>query len=151
MKWWWGPLCSRPTHWTGGFHNVSSLNSPRVKMSFHSETLFNLSQFSTFPVTLMLVQCMTTTRGQQCSTPPGHRLNPFFKIISWYHLIHAIDRQLELFQQDNARLRQAPLPMDYLEQNKINALPWLSNWINPWRYDLYNCALPYISPKTHGF
>ena len=29
----------------------------------------------------MLVQCMTTTRGQQYSTPPGHRLNPFSNII----------------------------------------------------------------------
>jgi hypothetical protein len=50
-------------------------------------------------------------------TAVGYRVN-----IIQPHLIHAIDRQLELFQQDNARLRQAPLSMDYLEQNKINAL-----------------------------
>ena len=54
-------------------------------------------------------------------TAVGYRVN-----IIQPHLIHAIDRQLELFQQDNARLRQAPLSMDYLEQNNINALPWLS-------------------------
>jgi hypothetical protein len=54
-------------------------------------------------------------------TAVGYRVN-----IIQPHLIHAIDRQLELFQQDNARLRQMPLAMDYLEQNSINALPWLS-------------------------
>jgi hypothetical protein len=42
------------------------------------------------------------------------------------HLINVIDRQLELFQHDNARPRQTPLAMDYLEQNNINVLPWLS-------------------------
>jgi len=35
----------------------------------------SLSQFSTLPVTLKLVPCMTTTRSQHCSTPPRHRLN----------------------------------------------------------------------------
>jgi hypothetical protein len=30
MRWWWGPLCSRPTHWN---------NSPRIDMSLHSNTL----------------------------------------------------------------------------------------------------------------
>ena len=44
----------------------------------------SLSQFSTLPVTLKLVPCMTTTRGQHCSTPPRHRFNQFSNIISWY-------------------------------------------------------------------
>ena len=54
-------------------------------------------------------------------TAVGYRVN-----IIQPHLIPAIDRQLELFQHDNARPRQTPLAMDYLEQNSINALPWLS-------------------------
>ena len=35
--------------------------------------------------------------------------------------MEVIDRQRELFQQDNASLA-----MDYLEQNNINVLPWPS-------------------------
>ena len=42
------------------------------------------------------------------------------------HLMHVIDRQRELFQQDNARPHTARLAMDYLEQNTINVLPWPS-------------------------
>jgi len=42
------------------------------------------------------------------------------------HLMHVIDRQRELFQQDNARPHTARLPMDYLEQNNINVLPTMA-------------------------
>jgi hypothetical protein len=42
------------------------------------------------------------------------------------HLMHVIDRQRELFQQDNARPHTAGVAMDYLEQNNINVLPWPS-------------------------
>ena len=40
------------------------------------------------------------------------------------HLMHVIDRQRELFQQDNARPHTARVTMNYLEQNNINVLPW---------------------------
>ena len=40
--------------------------------------------------------------------------------------MHVIDQQRELFQQGNARPDTARLTMDYLEQNNINVLPWLS-------------------------
>ena len=50
--------------------------------------------------------------------------------VVWYrdeilqlHLMHVIDRQSELFQQDTARPRTALVTMDYLEQNNINVLP----------------------------
>jgi transposase len=42
------------------------------------------------------------------------------------YLMHVIDRQRELFQQDNARPHTARLAMDYLKQNTINGLPWPS-------------------------
>jgi transposase len=42
------------------------------------------------------------------------------------HLLHVIDRQRELFQQDDARPHTARVAMDYLEQNSINVLPWPS-------------------------
>jgi transposase len=42
------------------------------------------------------------------------------------YLMHVIDRQRELFQQDNARPHASRLTMDYLEQNNINVLPWPS-------------------------
>ena len=42
------------------------------------------------------------------------------------HLMHVIDRQRELFQQDNARPHTARVAMDYLEQNNIYVLPWPS-------------------------
>jgi hypothetical protein len=42
------------------------------------------------------------------------------------HLMHVIDRQRELFQQDNARSHTARLTMDNLDQNNINVLPWPS-------------------------
>jgi transposase len=42
------------------------------------------------------------------------------------HLMHVIDRQRELFQQDKARPHTARVSMDYLEQNNINVLPWPS-------------------------
>jgi transposase len=41
------------------------------------------------------------------------------------HFMHVIDRQRELFQQDNARPHTARVTMNYLEQN-INVLPWPS-------------------------
>jgi transposase len=40
--------------------------------------------------------------------------------------MHVIDRQRELFQQDNARPHTARVTMDYLEHNNINVLPWPS-------------------------
>ena len=42
------------------------------------------------------------------------------------HLMHAIDRQRELFQEDNARPHTARVSTDNLEQNNINVLPWPS-------------------------
>ena len=42
------------------------------------------------------------------------------------HLMHVIDRQRELFQQDNAKPHTARVTMDYLEQTNINVLPWPS-------------------------
>ena len=39
------------------------------------------------------------------------------------HLLHVIDRQKELFQQDIARPHTAHVAMYYLEQNNINMLP----------------------------
>jgi transposase len=42
------------------------------------------------------------------------------------HLMHVIDRQRELFQQDNARPHISRVAMDYLEQNNINMHPWPS-------------------------
>ena len=42
------------------------------------------------------------------------------------HLMHIIDRQRELFQQDNARSHTSRVAMDYLEQNNINMHPWPS-------------------------
>ena len=42
------------------------------------------------------------------------------------HLMHVIDPQKNLFQQDNAKPHAVRVTMGYLEQNNINALPWLS-------------------------
>jgi transposase len=42
------------------------------------------------------------------------------------HLMHVIDRQRELFQQDKSRPHTVRVTMDYLEQNNINVLPWPS-------------------------
>jgi hypothetical protein len=40
-----------------------------------------------------------------------------------HHIMHVIDRQRELFQQDIARPHTAHVTMYYLEQNNINMLP----------------------------
>jgi transposase len=40
--------------------------------------------------------------------------------------MHVIDRQRELFQQDNARPHTAHVTMEYLDQNNINELQWPS-------------------------
>jgi len=42
------------------------------------------------------------------------------------HILNVIDRQREIFQQDNARLHTARETMDFLTQNNINVLPWSS-------------------------
>ena len=42
------------------------------------------------------------------------------------HVMHVIDWQRELFQQDNVRPHTSPLTIDYIEQNNINVLPWPS-------------------------
>jgi transposase len=42
------------------------------------------------------------------------------------HHMHVIDRQRELFQQDNDRPHTVRVAMNYLEQNNINVLPWPS-------------------------
>ncbi|CAG2189081.1 unnamed protein product [Mytilus edulis] len=46
--------------------------------------------------------------------------------ILYPHLMHVLDRQSELFQQDNARPHTVLLTIDYLEQNTYNVLPWPS-------------------------
>ena len=56
----------------------------------------SLSQFSILPVTLKLVPCMTTTSGQDCSTPTLHRLNQFSNIISWYYSPFLLQHLAEL-------------------------------------------------------
>ena len=43
------------------------------------------------------------------------------------HPMHVIDRQRDLFQQDNASPYTARVAMDYLEYNNINVFPWTSN------------------------
>jgi transposase len=49
------------------------------------------------------------------------------------HILNVIDRQREIFQQDNARLHTARETMDFLTQNNINVLPWpsMSSDMNP--------------------
>jgi hypothetical protein len=47
------------------------------------------------------------------------------------HGMHVIDRQRELFQQDNARPRTACVTMNNLEQNNNNVLPWPSKSCAP--------------------
>ena len=42
------------------------------------------------------------------------------------HMLNVIDRQREMFQQDNARPYTARVAMDFLTQNNINILPWPS-------------------------
>ena len=42
------------------------------------------------------------------------------------HLLPIIDRQRELFQQDNARLHTARHTRDFLQNHNINVLPWPS-------------------------
>ena len=42
------------------------------------------------------------------------------------HLMHVIDQQRGLLQQDNARPHTARVAMVYLEQNNINVLQWPS-------------------------
>ena len=42
------------------------------------------------------------------------------------HILNVIDRQREIFQQDNARLHTAMETMDFLTQNNINVMPWSS-------------------------
>jgi hypothetical protein len=42
------------------------------------------------------------------------------------HIMHVIDRQGELFKQDDVRPHTTRLTMDYFEQNNINVLPWPS-------------------------
>ncbi|CAG2201365.1 unnamed protein product [Mytilus edulis] len=50
--------------------------------------------------------------------------------------MHVLDRQSELFQQDNARPHTVLLTIDYLEQNTYNVLPWPSKSpdLNPIEY-----------------
>ena len=48
------------------------------------------------------------------------------------HIMHVIDRQRELFQQDNARPHTTRVTMDYLEQSNINVLPWPYLWTVVW-------------------
>jgi hypothetical protein len=41
MRWWWGLICSRPTHWVKFLIVLAHWNnSPRVDISLHSDTLF---------------------------------------------------------------------------------------------------------------
>ena len=42
------------------------------------------------------------------------------------HLMHAFDRQRQLFQQYNARPHTSRLAIDYLGQNNINVIAWPS-------------------------
>jgi hypothetical protein len=39
MRWWWGPLCTRPTRWVGFLVLAHWNNSSRVDMALHSDTL----------------------------------------------------------------------------------------------------------------
>jgi hypothetical protein len=44
--------------------------------------------------------------------------------------MYVIDRQRELFQQDNARPHITRVTMDYPEQNNMNVLPWHSKLLD---------------------
>ena len=58
MRWWWGPLCTRPTHLVGIFIvQATSNNSRWIDMSPHSDTLswFRVNQSLLF---LLNVVCL---------------------------------------------------------------------------------------------
>ena len=74
---------------------------------------------------------MWTAISNDCKTDLVHVLGNLTAVryreeIIQPHLMHVIDRQRELFQQDNARPHTARVAIDYLEQNNINVLPWPS-------------------------
>ena len=63
--------------------------------------------FSTLPVTLKLVPCITTTRGQHCSAPARHRLNQISHIVSWYCSPFLLQHLAELIEGLRWRLSLA--------------------------------------------
>jgi transposase len=101
-----------------------------------------------------MAECGYTGAGMNCSPPPVFRKRiATAEVVSWcgrrsqmiakqnsgnltavryrdeiihHHLMHVIDRQRELFQQDNAGPHPTRLTMDYLQENSINVLPWPS-------------------------
>jgi hypothetical protein len=92
----------------------------------------SLSQFSTLPVMLKLVPCMTTTRGQHCSAPPRHRLNQISHIVSWYCSPFLLQHLAELIEGLRWRLS--------LAHTFIQLIPKVFNGIQvrrfgrPWKY-----------------
>ena len=76
----------------------------------------SLSQFSTLPVTLKLVPCMTTTRGQHCSAPPRHRLNQICYIVSWYCSPFLLQHLAKLIEGLRCRLSLAHMFIQLIPQ-----------------------------------
>ena len=94
MEWWWGPLCTRPTHLVGFFIVLAHWNnSPRVDMSLHSDTLswFRANQ-SAFQLICVLsgkatnTNCIVSglTRSNPLSTTLKATLHRRCDLYNWY-------------------------------------------------------------------
>ena len=76
---------------------------------------------------IMMWEAISNDRKTDLVHVPGNLTAVRYKNeIRQPHLMHVIDRQGGLLQQNNARPHTARVAMDYREQNNINVLPWPS-------------------------
>jgi hypothetical protein len=75
MRWWWGPLCSRPTRWVGFLVPAYWNNSPWVDMSLHSDTLFWFRSLILSPYCCVLSREATNANSNSLVWP-DRGLNP---------------------------------------------------------------------------
>ena len=87
----------------------------------------NVSLPPMFRKWIALVEVASNDRKTDLVHVPGNLTAVMYRDeILQPHLMHIIDRQWEVFQQDNAMPHTARVTMDYLDQNNINVLPWPS-------------------------
>ena len=120
MRWWWGPLCTRPTRI---FIVLAHWNSPRVDVSLHSETLLWFRAAQSFSYSLWI----DPMSGNNTVTYMSFKLYIFYVVILCYWHLTVSIRKIDLHHNDTSiyvSIYRTIPDITYIKRSKWTVYSW---------------------------